>query len=69
MILTTGPDGHLLAQAVREGLGDHIEIIGGTLRESFSLAAFGAARGALVAMSPGIYRNTPKQRGVFDHEL
>ncbi|OOO12221.1 Heat shock protein 70 [Aspergillus oryzae] len=69
VILTTGPDGHLLAQAVREGLGDHIEIIGGTLRESFSLAAFGAARGALVAMSPGIYRNTPKQRGVFDHEL
>ncbi|KAE8327106.1 hypothetical protein BDV39DRAFT_215283 [Aspergillus sergii] len=69
VILATGPDGHLLAQAVRDGLGDHIEIIGGTLRESFSLAAFGAARGALVAMSPGICRNTPKQRGVFDHEL
>ncbi|KAE8414349.1 hypothetical protein BDV36DRAFT_9198 [Aspergillus pseudocaelatus] len=69
VLLTTGPDGHLLKQAVREGLGDHIEIIGDTLRESFSLAALGAARGALVAMSPGICRKPSEQRGVFDHEL
>ncbi|KAE8378040.1 hypothetical protein BDV26DRAFT_262398 [Aspergillus bertholletiae] len=69
IILTTGPDIHLLEQAVHEGLGDHVEVIGSSLRESFSLAALGAARGALVRMSPGICRKPLKKHGVFDHEL
>ncbi|PKX90485.1 uncharacterized protein P174DRAFT_445382 [Aspergillus novofumigatus IBT 16806] len=46
VILTAGRDGHLAKKAVQQALGDHIDIIGGTVHDS-GLAAIGAARSAL----------------------
>jgi hypothetical protein len=46
VILTSHHDGALLKRAVKKALGEHVEIVGGSMRD-IMLAATGGARSAL----------------------
>ncbi|KAB8238988.1 uncharacterized protein BDW43DRAFT_296361 [Aspergillus alliaceus] len=61
--------GRVLLLTLREVLGERIEIVGGS-KKDFSLAAFGAARGALAQKISGkICRRRNGKSDVLDHEL